>query len=167
MIKKAKQLLPILLLGGTLLIGTSSSGDERWEGDYVPVFMKRTELEKSVFFNEESRDLKNPGKIYTKDHYIFINEKYKGIHVIDNTTPASPKQIGFIVAPGCIDMAIKGSTLYLDNAVDLVAFNLETRTVTERIPFVFPEPLSPQNYSYYGDRKDDLILVGWNKREIR
>lgn len=162
--RKVKQLLPAFILGSTILLNTASTGKISSTGYYAPVFMERSELEKSVFFEQKERDLINPGKIYSKDKTIFINEKYKGVHVIDNTTPEAPKKIGFIVAPGCIDIAVKGNTLYLDNAVDLVAFNLETKEVTERIREIFPEPLSPQNYSYYGDRPDNTILVGWNKK---
>lgn len=154
--------MPLVLLGFTVLLNTSSV-NYGYYGNYNPVFMERSELEKSVFFESESRELTNPGKIYCKDQYLFINEKYKGIHVIDNSTPSVPKQIGFIVAPGCIDLAIKGQILYLDNAVDLVAFDLATQTVTERIANVFPEPLSPENYTYDGHRPGNLILVGWNK----
>lgn len=159
-----KQLLPTLLLGGTILISTSSTGpsDIRY-GHYTPVFMELSELDKSVFYEPKSRDLINPGKIYVKDNLIFINEKYKGVHIIDNSTPANPQQIGFIIAPGCMDIAVKGNTLYLDNAVDLVAFDLETKEVTERIKNVFPEPLSPENYYYYGDRPNNTIVVGWRK----
>lgn len=159
---KIKQLLPFLLLGGTLLLNSSSVGPD-WRGAYSPVFMERTELERSVFYEDKGRDLINPGKIYSKDHFIFINEKYKGVHVIDNSTPTSPKQVGFIIAPGCLDIAIKENILYLDNAIDLVAFNLETKQVTERIKDVFPEPLSPQNEYYYGSRPENMILVGWRK----
>lgn len=162
--KRIKHLVPFLFLGCATLLNTSSSFYMHFQSDYNPVFMERPELESSVFFDEKSHDLVNPGKIYSKDKFIFINEKYKGIHVIDNSTPASPKQVGFIVAPGCIDLAVKGSTLYLDNAVDLVAFNLETRQVTERIQDVLPEPLSPENISYNGERTKGLILVSWNKK---
>jgi hypothetical protein len=34
--------------------------------------------------------IKQAGKIYFKDSYIFVNEVNKGIHVIDNSIPASP-----------------------------------------------------------------------------
>ncbi|MDD2437249.1 MAG: hypothetical protein PHG27_03175 [Massilibacteroides sp.] len=163
--KKVKQLLPVLLLASTLLLTTSSTGSMNWTGNYVPVFMERSELEKSVFFDQEKHALVNPGKIYSKDQFLFINEKYKGIHVIDNSDSRHPEKVGFIVAPGCIDMAVKGNILYLDNAVDLVAIDLTERKVTERIENVFPEPLSPENYKYLDKRPDEkFILVGWNKK---
>ncbi|MDL2320681.1 hypothetical protein LJC45_06085, partial [Alistipes sp. OttesenSCG-928-B03] len=101
------------------------------------------------------------GKIYAKPPYIFINERYKGVHVIDNSNPEDPEQIGFIVAPGCVDMAVKGDIMYLDNAVDLVAFDLTQKKVTERIRNIFPEHRAPNGDSYYGYRDRDMILVGW------
>jgi hypothetical protein len=94
-----------------------------------------------------------------------VNERYKGIHVINNANPAHPVNEGFIIAPGCIDMAVKDHTLYLDNSVDLVAFDLNTQTVTRRLKNVFPEPAGPDNSIYYGPREGDLILVEWKKSE--
>ena len=61
-----------------------------------------------------AQELENPGKIYVKDNYLFINEVKKGIHVIDNTNPASPKAISFIQILGNIDIAVKDNILYAD-----------------------------------------------------
>jgi hypothetical protein len=129
---------------------------------WIPIFMKRADLEQSVKYATESRPLKNPGKIYCKDHYIYVNELYKGVHVINNSNPAHPVNEGFIIVPGCIDMAVKGNILYVDNAVDLVAFDLITKQVTQRIKEVLPEPSSPGYWNYYPyNRPKDMILVGW------
>jgi hypothetical protein len=132
---------------------------------WVPIFMKRADLEQSVKYADESRPLKNPGKIYCKDHYIYVNELYKGVHVINNSNPAHPVNEGFIIIPGCVDMAVKGDILYVDNAVDLVAFNLTTKQVTHRIKEVLPEPSAPGYSDYYpNNRPKDMILVGWQKK---
>jgi hypothetical protein len=134
-------------------------------GEYLPVFMKRAELEKSVFYVSEGRELQNPGKIYYKSPYILINERYKGVHVIDNSDAYNPLNIGFIVAPGCLDVAVKENVVYIDNSVDLVAFDLESKQVTAREKNVFPEPLAPNgSYYYYHSRPEgDVVLVGWTK----
>ena len=126
--------------------------------------MKRSDLEQSVSFQSGARTIENPGKIYCKAPYIFVNERYKGVHIINNTDPQNPVKEGFIVVPGCIDMAVKGAILYVDNAVDLVAFDLSSKQVSKRIQKVFPEPISPDNMHYYysGDR-GDFILVGWKE----
>jgi len=132
---------------------------------YQPVFMSRDVLEKSVSYIPGARDMINTGKIYFRSPYIFINERYKGVHVINNTNPAHPVREGFILAPGCIDMAVKGNILYLDNAVDLVSFDLDSKQVTKRIRDVFPEPIPPNDNSFisYYNRPKDYILVEWKK----
>jgi hypothetical protein len=63
--------------------------------------MTRADLEKSVFYQPVGRNLEDPGKIYYKFPYIYVNEKYKGIHLINNSDPQNPVKEGFIVAPGC------------------------------------------------------------------
>ena len=150
-----------------LVLSTSSSFSDTmpYYSYYTPVFMKRSDLEQSVSYQTEGRELKNLGKIYTKSPYIFVNERYKGIHVINNTDPANPVKEGFIVAPGCVDVAVKGDILYLDNSVDLVAFSLLTKTVTHRIRNVFPEPAAPNNSFYYGFYGEDMVVVDWKLSE--
>ena len=133
--------------------------------------MLRAEMESNIRLTE-ARTILDPGKIYLKDHLIFINEKYKGIHVIDNSNPEVPEKIAFIVVDGCIDLAIKENVLYADNAVDLIAirFDLEMTeiTVTERIKDVFPELISPEGRGLYWSERQalpkDAILVNWEKR---
>jgi hypothetical protein len=71
-----------------------------------------------------AQDLENPGKIYVKDNYLFINEVKKGIHVIDNTNPSSPKAISFIQILGNVDMAVKDNILYADSYTDFVALDI-------------------------------------------
>ena len=132
--------------------------------EYQPVFMDRENLEKSVFFLETARELNNPGKIYCRGNWLFVNEKYKGVHVFDNTDPEHPVKKGFVFAPGCIDMAVKDSILYLDNSVDLVAFDMDTRRQVKRVANVFPEPISPSGIPFQGERPQNSILIEWRKR---
>lgn len=130
---------------------------------YTPVFMDRDELERSVSYQSGERALENPGKIYHKSPYIYINERYKGIHVINNSNPTNPVHEGFIVAPGCMDMAVKDNILYIDNSVDLVAFDLTSKQVTKRVKDVFPEPIAPDYTYYWGSRPENTVIVRWKK----
>ena len=138
---------------------------------YEPVFMLRTELEKSVKL-ETGRIILNPGKIYLKDHFIFINEKYLGIHVIDNTNPEEPENMAFIHIDGCIDMAMKDNVLYADNAVDLISVSLNPQMtgiqVTSRQKNVFPEVVAPDGrrltYREETARPSNAILVRWKQK---
>jgi hypothetical protein len=108
--------------------------------------------------------MEQTGKIYYLAPYIYVNERYKGVHVINNSDHYNPVKEGFILAPGCIDIAVKGNILYLDNAVDLVSFDLNSKQVTNRIREVFPEPTPPDNvFHYYGSRPEGYIIVSWEK----
>lgn len=138
---------------------------------YEPVFMLRTEMENSVKL-ETGRMILNPGKIYLKDNFIFINEKYMGIHVIDNTDPEEPENIAFIHIDGCIDMAMKDNVLYADNAVDLIALSVNPQMtgvqVTSRHKNVFPEVVAPDGrtltYREETVRPANAILVRWKQK---
>ena len=138
---------------------------------YNPIFMLRSELEQSVRL-ESPRILMNPGKIYLKDDLIFINEKYLGIHVIDNSNPSAPENVAFLHIDGCIDMAMKDNVLYADNAVDLVSLMVKSDLtgiqVTSRIKNVFPELLAPDGRGLssreQAARPENSILVRWKHR---
>ena len=80
-----------------------------------------------------AQDLENPGKIYVKDNYLFINEVKKGIHVIDNTNPSSPKAISFISILGNVDIAVKGNILYADSYTDFVALDISNPNAVKEV----------------------------------
>jgi hypothetical protein len=106
----------------------------------TPVYMSYNDLRNS-FKVAEGQQIIHPGKIYFKDHYIFVNEYEKGIHVIDNTNPESPQIIKFIEIPGSVDLAIRDNIMYADSYVDLVAIdisNLDDIREVKRIQNVFP-----------------------------
>jgi len=138
---------------------------------YKPVFMDRADLEKSIKL-KDSVNLVNPAKIYIINNYIFISEAYKGVHIFDNTNPKNPVKKVFIRIVGCLDMAIKNNTLYVDNATDLVTIDisnpLDPKEIS-RIKNAFPEPtppdmrIIPDEFSLE-NRPGSLILVEWIKK---
>jgi len=157
-----------------LCVGTGillSASDPVYYGDYTPVFMDRSEMEKAVKL-EAAQPLRDPGKIYLYDKYILVNEKYKGIHIIDNSNPAAPQNVAFLHIDGCIDMAMKNNVLYADNAIDLIALkttaDFATVQLTERLKNIFPEIESPDGYwtPYYLNkfRPKNGILVAYKKK---
>ncbi len=158
----------ILCVGTGILL---SASDPVYYGDFTPVFMQRSEMEKAVKL-EAAQPLHNPGKIYLFDKYILVNEKYKGIHIIDNSNPAEPINVAFLHIDGCIDMAMKNNVLYADNAIDLIALkttdNFATVQLTERLNGIFPEIESPDRYwsPYYLNkfRPKNGILVAYKKK---
>ena len=160
---KMKRIIILLTIVSLAIMAFRSDSDVK--ETYTPIFISRETLENSVKYIPGARDMIQTGKIYYRTPYIYVNERYKGVHVINNTNPANPVNEGFILAPGCIDMAVKGNILYIDNAVDLVSIDLDSRQVTKRIRNVFPEPSPPENFFYYGfhNRPEGYILIEWRK----
>ncbi len=68
--------------------------------------------------------LETSGKIYAYGDYIFVNEPYKGVHVIDNTNPAAPRKARFIAIPGNVDISVKNDYLFADSLRDLVVLDI-------------------------------------------
>lgn len=151
---------------------TISVGNEPYHVDYVPVLMHRDVLEKSIRY-EEAKAIQNPGKIYFKDDYIFINEQDRGVHVIDNHDPMRPQNVGFINIPGNRDMAMKGNVLYVNSSVDLVSIDVssfERPVIKDRVVKEFPE-LTPPGYDYVpnefteNSRPENTEIIRWEKRK--
>ena len=137
---------------------------------YTPIMMVRSSLEKSITM-KPAKPIEKAAKIYYKDSYIYISERFKGVHIIDNSNPSNPIKKAFIDIPGCIDMAIKKNVLYVDNAVDLVAIDLTeaeggTLQVLKRIENVMPEVMPPDGGAIPDkyrphNRPKDAIIVDW------
>jgi hypothetical protein len=137
---KTNPLLLILLLFPVLFGCTDNCQETRTFRRYTPVTFTTAQLRQGVQ-TEAPQPLVNPGKIYTKDQFLFINELKQGIHVIDNRDPSSPKPMAFIRIPGNGDIAIRNSILYADSYMDLVALDVSNPTavnVVNRVPNVFP-----------------------------
>ena len=143
---------------------------KEYEGN-APVYMSYADLRTSVA-EEQNADLKNPGKIYFKDNYIFIVEELKGVHVYDNTVPSSPVNKAFVKLPGVVDISISGSVMYADSYVDLVVLNVEDVNnirETGRIKDVLPYTIPPTGNDYPMGSIDQTkgVIVGWELRTIR
>ncbi|WP_346862944.1 hypothetical protein [uncultured Draconibacterium sp.] len=156
-----------------LLIGLSSCMDEYTEEFTAnkPIYLSYEKLRSAVKFSE-ARDLVNPGKIYFKDGYLFINEAFEGVHVIDNSTPEDPTNIGFIEIPGNVDMAIKENILYADSYVDLVAIDIsninqpvEVGRVERILPYTLPT--YDNNYRIADVDEDKGVVIDWEITTVR
>lgn len=112
----------------------------------VPVFLEVNTFRNAEIIIEPGKPLDNPGKIYIYGDYLFISEPDKGIHVLDNSNPASPTNINFINIPGTADLAINTNILYADNYVDLLAFDISDPTDIELVKR--EEDVFPNLYSY-------------------
>ncbi len=136
-----------------------------------PVYLSYDELRSAVKMTA-AREMNNPGKIYFKDQYIFINEKMKGVHVYDVSDPKNPQNKGFIEIPGNIDIAIKDNILYADSYVDLVSIDVSNFSAikeTGRVQKVFPYTLPKYDTNYPMARVDETkgVVSGWEIKNVR
>ncbi|QDK79449.1 hypothetical protein EXU85_12890 [Spirosoma sp. KCTC 42546] len=115
--------------------------------------------------------LKNVGKIYIKDKYLFINDVGSGIHIMDNSDPEKPIQLAFIAILGNQELAIKDSILYADNLTDLVALNIANpRNVrlVKRLENVFEYSAFPvaTNVRFECADPNKGVVIRWEKAAI-
>ncbi|WP_158729865.1 MULTISPECIES: hypothetical protein [unclassified Flavobacterium] len=134
--------------------------------EYQPVIITRSALETSIAF-QNAQPIVKSGKIYIKGDLMFINDVNKGFHVYDYANPSKPERLYFIKAPGATDLAIKGNTVYINQAVDLVTATFDPDTkifkVTNRNKNVFPQKQAPNGT--FGYTKDSEIIIDWNLKK--
>ncbi len=101
---------------------------------------------------EGPREMIETGKIYFYNDFILINEKYEGIHIIDNSNPEAPNNIAFVNIPGNLDVAIRDNIMYADNYVDLLTIdfnNFNNPSILGRDEDVFKNYHWQDNRGYF------------------
>ena len=165
-----KNIFPLLIL----FVGFNSCMDQYTEVFTAnsPVYLSYEELRKAVK-TTSATDLKNPGKIYFKDGFIFVNEEMKGIHIIDNRNPRSPQNLRFIEIPGNVDLAIKNNVLYADSYVDMVAIDIsdigspkEVNRIKDVFPYLTPKPEN-EDYRLASVDKEKGVVIDWEVKKVR
>lgn len=166
--KKKIFLLPFMVL--LLLVSCTNDDSSDKYADYIvarPLVMSKAEFANSVDIIAP-RPIEESGKVYTYKDYIFVNDKYQGIHVIDNRNPKQPVKIGFINIPGNVDISVKDDYLFADSLADLVVIDIsdiDNISLVNRLEnvlqggMVFPfeaNIIEDAEYDY-----ENEIIVGW------
>lgn len=74
--------------------------------------------------SEEPREIGELGKIVNVGDYLFINELFQGIHVVDNADPSNPIFTHFFKILGNTEFTVEGNALYADNSKDLLVIDI-------------------------------------------
>ena len=143
-----------------------------------PVFMNTDAFRQSVQITTKARVINNYGKMCFYDGYLYISESEEGIHIIDNTDPSNPQNVGFIELLGNVDLAIRNNKLYADAYIDLVWFDItdpQNPELEGRLENVFdkclPLPSTGNNYlidykmCYDEKGSSKGVVVGWELKE--
>lgn len=137
---------------------------EPHQSAYEPIKMPRNEFENTTQFLPP-RAIVNSGKIYVKDHLLFINEVHEGFHVFDNSNPETPENIGFLKVLASTDLAIKNNIIYSNNGPDLIAIVSSTEhmtvEITKRVVNTFPDSMSFFPDGFYFPTEAGEIIIGY------
>jgi len=175
-----KKLVYFMLVA--IVAGLASCSDLYEEKYWVtlnePVFMSASEFRNSVNVTSKAEQISDYGKICYYEGYLFISATDKGIHIIDNRTPANPKNIGFIELMGNADISVRDNLLYADSYIDLVWFDISNPAkpvLKGRLENAFPNVIPPCGNTYSIDysscynEQGNLrgIIVGWELQKTK
>ncbi len=140
-----------------------------------PVYVSPTDF--SVIRTESPRNFDKLGDIVNVGDYIFIVEKNKGIHVIDNTDPETPYKLYFWNIPGCTQFTIEKDILYADNSFHLLVIDISNYSKIKVVNYVKDiyedenlfEVRPPDNYKgfFICVSKKKGILTGWELKLLK
>ena len=165
-----KKILFLLSLTSLFFISCDNDAPDGEYADYVvarPLVISKAEFATSVDIIAP-QPIQKSGKVYTYQDYIFINDMYQGIHVIDNSNPAQPVKIAFIKIPGNVDISVKDDYLYADSLMDLVVIDISDinnislvnrleNVLYNNVFFPFEADLfEDQNFDYNTE-----MIIGW------
>lgn len=170
-----KRIAPFLLLVfGLASISCEEKNQEPLEEYLVatPLTLSQEEFRNSVEI-VPPQPVKESGKIYAYENFVFVNDSYRGIHVIDNSNPSAPQKRSFIKIPGNVDIAVKDNFLFADSIRDLLVFDIsdiDNISLVNRLVdvlnnnIVWPFEADAIDYEALGNGSD--ILVGWELQTL-
>lgn len=148
---------------------------------YKPVYFDTAIGIKQLIFSSAPQSVKNPGKIYLYQNYLFVGEPEFGVHVFDNTDPANPIPFCFINIPYNYDIAIKDTVLYADTYAGLVTIGIsklpqitflqyiKTSSLLPPFPTDPTDPFFRNAGTIYFECIDPTkgIVVGWKLAKLK
>lgn len=141
---------------------------------YKPVYGTEPDAKK-ILYTAGAKSVISKENIYAYKTYIFQIDPGTGIHVIDNTAPASAARLGFIQVKGCSQMSIKDGKLYTNSYDDLVVLDFSTLANIQevsRLKGVFAEyrygsPIAqPPAPGYFECPSYSGFVTGWLKDSV-
>jgi len=143
----------------------------------TPVIMTKADFRNSVEILSP-QVIDESGKIYSYGDYIFINDRFEGILIIDNTNPQAPQETAYIKIPGNIDISIKNNYLYADSSIDLVVFDISDINHISQVDrlenvfsiYNFEIPIEAEEVNWNNFDYNSEVIVDWvitqEQREI-
>lgn len=112
--------LLLFAFASTLVLSSCGWEEEKQVIGYKPIYL----ADSTASWSKAPQPVRNPGRVYHYQDYLFVNEVTKGLHVYNNADPSNPVAVGFIQIPFNSDLAIKGDLLYANSGNDLVVLDI-------------------------------------------
>lgn len=91
--------------------------------EHIPVLEDLTTITSSYSVREDF-PIEKPGNIYTYGELLLVGEKFKGIHILNNSNPSSPQPLKFIDLKGNGNFSIQNNILFAENGPDLLSIDI-------------------------------------------
>ena len=114
-----KNMLTLFIL--FLLVSCGDDSDIIIDG-MSPIYADITSSE--AVSSEGPREIEDLGNLVNVGDYLFINERFQGIHVIDNSDPSNPTFMHFFKIIGNTEFTIDGDALFADNSRYLLVIDI-------------------------------------------
>ena len=127
----------------------------------APEYISRDSLLHSVVLLS-AQPLLHPGKTIAIGNFLYINEQYKGWHIVNNSQPNSPHNSAFLNCPGAVDGTTNGQYLYTNNSNDLVIVDASDPAHpkeafrSQRVLNTLPSTRDPMPY------RIENAIIGWH-----
>ena len=155
-----------------MVIFTSCVPDDSWEEiGLAPIYVSPDNYD--LIKSTEPRESIDQGAFLEIYPYIYINDRFTGIHVFDNQDPANPSKMFFWEIPGNTEFTISGDFLYADNSRHLLTIDISDPAnifVVSAVEDIYTPNMEnnnfPLNYSGRFERTDfeKGIVVDWEER---
>jgi len=137
-----------------------------------PVYLSYNELRQPIQLGQPGTIIK-AGKIWVSGKYLLVNDLNRGIHLFNNTNPALPINLGLILIPGNVDLAVKDSVLFADSFIDLVAIDLQRLPAEivflKRMENIFPynpyQIITDSNIYFTSLDQSKGVVIGYTLKE--
>ncbi len=117
-----------------------------------PIFENMEAVRNTAIILEPPKPIQNPGRVVSYGSQLLINEKGKGIHLIDNSDPVNPFMSSFLAIPGNYNFAVNNGVLYANSYVDLLVFELNV---------MGPSTMPDQTASFPTTRLQQVFNAFW------
>lgn len=100
----------------------------------------------------------SPGKIRLSGNILFVNDRYRGVHIFDIGNPALPVRLAALAVAYNVDIAVKGDALYADSNGSLRIYDI-SQPANPRFVRAIPDACTSAGYDP-DDTADDGFQFG-------